>query len=267
LKNLAKILILTCLILAVAFSGCLGGGGDDSTNETGNTSYFYKNITLAENDTILKFEFITNPSTGYGWVMTANNTGVLNEVVNNVTTSTSGMVGASGIHTFSYKAQSPGMTSLNFKYERSFENDTTLEDLTCVIQVNSDNTIEILSVTTPDGNLLPFPKSVTLEENGTAIQMTFKENPTTGYTWNVSVAPANVLNMTADNFISPNTDMPGASGLRAWQFESLKAGKVSLIFDHNRSFEDESTTEIVVVELETNANGIIKIRGICLATV
>ena len=257
------ILILTGLVLAVAFSGCLDSGGE--TNETGNVS-FDKNVTLSENNTLLKFEFTTNPSTGYGWVMTANDTSILNEVVDEVTT-TKPMPGAPGIHTFSYTAKSPGTVSLNFKYERSFENDSTIEDLTYVILVNSDNTIEILSAATPRGNLLPLSKSITMEEKGTVLQMAFAENPTTGYTWNVSMAPANVLNMTKDDFIPPNTGMMGAPGLHEWQFESLNAGNVSLIFDHNRSFEEESTTEIAVFELETNADGIIKIRAIRLATV
>jgi predicted secreted protein len=255
-------MILIGLVLAVAFSGCLGGG----TNETDNTSHFYKNVTLTENDTVVKFEFTTNPSTGYGWEVTANNTSILNETVNDITTASTNMTGAPGIHTFSYEAQSPGTVALNFRYERSFENNSTLEDLTFVIQVNADNTIEILSVTTPVGGYLPLSKNVTLVESSAAIKMVFAENPTTGYRWNVSMTPTDVLNMTIDRSEDTATGMPGAPSIHTWQFGSLKEGNVSLVFDHNRAFENGSTTETAVFELRTNADSTIEIRSISLCT-
>lgn len=268
LKNLTKLLILVGLVLAVAFSGCLGSDdGDNGTdnNTTIEPTHFYKNVTLAENDTVVKFEFTANPSTGYGWDMTANKTGILNETVNNV--ATPDMPGASGIHTFSYKAQAPGTVALNFKYERSFENNTTVEDLTYVIQVYQNNTVEILSVTTPTGNLLPIAKNVTLEKNNTAVKMMFTENPTTGYSWNISMTPSDVLNMTNDHLDTPVSNATGTPGVHTWEFASLKAGNVSLVFDHNRSFENNSTTETATFNLKTNSDNTIEIRGISFDTV
>lgn len=264
-------MILVGLVLAVAFSGCLGGDdGNNSTNGTDNNTtveptHFYKNVTLAENDTVVKFDFTTNPSTGYAWEMTANKTGILNETVNN--TATPDMPGASGIHTFSYKAQAPGTVALNFKYERSFENNTTVEDLTYVIQVYQNNTVEILSVSTPTGNLLPIAKNVTLEKNDTAVKMMFTENPTTGYSWNITATPSDVLNMTTDHLDTPVSNATGTPGVHTWEFASLKAGNVSLVFDHNRSFENNSTTEVAVFDLKTNSDNTIEIRGIGFDTV
>ncbi|WNY22987.1 hypothetical protein MmiHf6_02830 [Methanimicrococcus hongohii] len=264
-----KLLIIAGLILAVAFSGCLGSDDDvvdePDNNTTAEATHFYKNVTVEDNDTVVKFELTSNPSTGYGWTATANKTGILNETVNNV--ATPDMVGAPGVHTFSYKAQAAGTVELNFKYERSFENNTTLEDLTYVIQVYQNNTVEILSVTSPTGNLLPLSKNVTLENNSTAVKMMFTENPTTGYTWNISMTPSDVLNISKDHFDTPATDLVGAAGVHTWQFESLKAGNVSLVFNHNRSFEDNSTTEIVVFGLKTNTDKTIEIRSISLDTV
>ncbi len=260
-------MILVGLVLAVAFSGCLGsddGGNETDNNTTVEPTHFYKNVTLAENDTVIKFEFTTNPSTGYGWDMTANKTGVLNETVNNV--ATPDMPGAPGIHTFSYKAQAPGTVALNFKYERSFENNTTVEDLTYVVQVYQNNTVEILSVSTPTGNLLPIAKNVTLEKNNTAVKMMFTENPTTGYSWNISMTPSDILNMTTDHLDTP-VNNTGASGVHTWEFASLKAGNVSLVFDHNRSFENNSTTETATFNLKTNSDNTIEIRGVSFDTV
>lgn len=267
MKNLTKLLILVGLVLAVAFSGCLGSddGNETENNTTVDPTHFYKNVTLTENDTTVKFEFTANPSTGYIWDVTPDKAGILNETINN--TATPDRPGASGVQTFAYKAEAPGTVSLNFKYERSFEDASTVEDLTYVIQVHQNNTVEILSVSTPTGNLLPIAKNATLEKNDTVIKMMFTENPTTGYSWNITMKPSDVLNMTADHFDAPATDAAGTPGVHTWEFASLKAGTVSLVFDHNRSFENSSTTETATFDLKTNSDNTVEIRAISFDTV
>lgn len=268
MKNLTKLLILVGLILAVALSGCLGGdkdGGNETDNNSTASSHFYKNVTLTENDTTIRFEFTTNPSTGYGWDVTADKKSLLTETYNNI--STTELPGAPGVHTFDFKAASPGTVALNFKYQRSFENNTTIEDLTYIIQVYQNNTVELISIFSPEGNLLPLFKNTTLEKNDTVIRITLGENPTTGYSWNLSMTPSDVLNKTEDHFNTSNSENVGAPGYHTWTFESLKAGNVTVTFDHNRNFEENSTTEIVVYKLKTNSDKTVEIRSISLDTV
>lgn len=271
MKNITKLLILAGLVLAVAFSGCLGNNdnGNETDNGTDNNttvqaSHFYKNATIADNDTTVRFDMTTNPSTGYGWTVTANASGILNETVNNI--ATPDMVGAAGTHTFIFAAETPGTVSLNFKYERSFEDNTTVEDLTYVIQVSQNKTVKILSVSSPDGGILPLAKNITLENNSTAVKMVFEENPATGYGWSVTETPSNVLNMTVSYFDTPTTDAAGASGIHTWEFAALKDGNVTLTFDYNRSFEENSTIETVTYALKTNTDETIDIHSIILDT-
>ncbi|WP_316560066.1 protease inhibitor I42 family protein [Methanimicrococcus stummii] len=269
MKNLTKLLILTGLILAVALSGCLGsddGGAETDNNTNVSVSHFYKNVTLAENDTVVKFDFTSNPTTGYGWAVTVNKTGILDEILIEATADDSDLVGAPIVQQFYYKAQAPGTVALNFKYERSFEEGTTVEDLTYVIQVYQNNTAEIVSVSSAAGNLLPLYKEAGLEKNGTVMKIMFAENPTTGYTWNITMTPTDVLHMSKDYIDTPVTDAVGAAGVHTWEFDTLKAGNVSVLFDHNRSFENASTTETAVFSLKANSDGTIEIRGISLDT-
>jgi len=76
LRNILKLMIVTSLIFAVAFSGCLGG---DTANNTTTETGFEKEIKLSENNTVLTLIFNENPTTGYGWALTESQTGVLNK--------------------------------------------------------------------------------------------------------------------------------------------------------------------------------------------
>ena len=271
MKNLSKLLILVGLILAVALSGCLGGNNgagnntpDTDTPDTGaGASNFSKNVTLSDNNTVLNFEFTTNPSTGYGWTLTANQTGLLNEVANDITTP--GLPGAPGVQIWSFEGNQAGLVSLNFIYARSFEDNSTVEDLTYVIEVKDDMSMIIFSVSSPYVDILRS-KETTLENNSTALKLVFGSNPTTGYDWTVSVTPAGVLNMTKDDFNAPTTGLVGASGTHIFEFEGLKAGSANVTLNYLRSFEAGSTIENAVYGIKVNENKTLEIVSISYDT-
>jgi len=272
LKNILKLLILTGLILVVALSGCLGGddgndgndGDDGADNNTPDSaSNFSKNVTLSDNNSVLNFEFTTNPSTGYGWTLTANQTGLLNEVASDVTTSR--MPGAPGVQIWSFEGNQAGVVALNFIYERSFEENSTVENLTYVIEVKDDMSMIILSVSSPYVDILRS-KETTLENNSTALKLVFGSNPTTGYDWTVSVVPAGVLNMTKDDFNAPTTGLVGASGTHIFEFEGLKAGSANVTLSYLRTFEADSTIENAVYGITVNENKTLEIVSISYDT-
>ena len=139
LKNMTKLLILTGLIFVVALSGCLGG--DDKTGNNTKESSAREAI-LSENDTILTFNFDENPSIGYEWTVTESQTGILNKTIDSYTSS-SDSLGSSGIHTWVYNGETPGTVTLN--YICIYRSDRTIENLTYVVEVKEDKSIEIIS--------------------------------------------------------------------------------------------------------------------------
>lgn len=70
-----------------------------------------------------------NPTTGYRWTMIDNNAGmpVLAEHFYSSQT-TDGPVGKPGIHTFQFKATTPGIVKLQFKQWREWEGDSSVLD-------------------------------------------------------------------------------------------------------------------------------------------
>ncbi|MCL2550067.1 MAG: protease inhibitor I42 family protein [Methanimicrococcus sp.] len=283
MKNSIKLLIFFGLILAVALSGCLGGdsgaGGnttDDGNAEDTGASHFYKNVTLSDDNMVLNFEFTTTPSTGYGWtvrqiwtvaesrVVAESRTGILNEVATGTTTPN--LPGASGVQIWSFEGNQAGVVMLNFIYSGGFEDDTAVENLTYVIEVRDDKSMVIRSVSSPKENLLPLHKDTTFENNGAVLKMAFGSNPTTGYDWTVSAAPAGVLNMTKNDFNASETGLAGASGTRAFEFEGLKAGSANITFRYLRTFEAGSTVETAVYGVNVFENKTIEIVSVSYDT-
>ncbi|ABD41775.1 conserved hypothetical protein [Methanospirillum hungatei JF-1] len=88
---------------------------------------------------------------------------------------------------------------------------------------------------------------------GEMTEVTLKENPTTGYTWNVSVSDG--LAIVNDSFIGPeNKQIVGAGGVHMWTLEAIAPGNQTFTGVYRRSWEppaDADTTYIqryIVVE-------------------
>ena len=176
------------------------------------------------------------------------------------------MVGAPGTHTWIFAGNASGVVELNFVYSRSFENNTTVENLTYVIDVKDDKSMEILSVSSPEGNLLPLYKTTTVENNSSVLKMVSQENPTTGYAWNVTLTPTDVLNKTRDFYDAPTTEAAGAPGAHTWEFDGLKAGTANVTLSYLRSFEADKPIENAVYNINVYENKTLEIVGISFDT-
>ena len=64
-------------------------------------------------------------------------------------------------------------------------------------------------------------KAVTLPA-GSEIVISLDENPTTGYSWNVTSSRG--LSYVNDTFIPPKTDLVGAGGVHEWQYRAAEKG-------------------------------------------
>jgi inhibitor of cysteine peptidase len=84
-------------------------------------------------------------------------------------------------------------------------------------------------------------KEFSLRE-GETFQIILRENPTTGYMWNVHQADPLHLKLESENYSAPEEDSlaVGKGGKKTLTFKVLKAGTVELILWLRRPWEDPS---------------------------
>ncbi|WAI00616.1 protease inhibitor I42 family protein [Methanogenium organophilum] len=70
----------------------------------------------------------------------------------------------------------------------------------------------------------------------TEIRITLPENPTTGYSWNVTNADG--LAITSDAYVPPEEERPGAGGTHVWALEPKVTGIVTFSAVYVRPWED-----------------------------
>jgi len=91
---------------------------------------------------------------------------------------------------------------------------------------------------------------------GDSIVLKLNENPTTGYSWDLSLPDGIVL--VKDEFVGPDELMPGAGGVHEWTLEAVSEGNYQINAIYKRSWEDvigeENTFSMDVVVLDVPAS-------------
>lgn len=124
-KKKIYIVLISALILVAIGTGVAIGMSNTETDtdnivlKVGNT----KDIILEE-----------NPSTGYAWSVEPNEDGII-EIVKDYYMEGLPVPGASGQHMWRIKALEKGETTLTFNYERSWEENSSIETKTITIIV------------------------------------------------------------------------------------------------------------------------------------
>jgi len=73
---------------------------------------------------------------------------------------------------------------------------------------------------------------------GTAVQLRLPENPSTGYRWVMTMAPASCLKIGMDSFeLAAEATAPGAGGVRVIAIASLSAPACELALAYRRPWE------------------------------
>jgi inhibitor of cysteine peptidase len=80
---------------------------------------------------------------------------------------------------------------------------------------------------------------------GDVIEVMLEENPSTGYTWELSPVPE-MLQLTDDEYVAPETDRVGAPGTRQFRFATVSAGAGILRFEYIRPFDESPVAERIV---------------------
>lgn len=80
---------------------------------------------------------------------------------------------------------------------------------------------------------------------GNSLTLKLAENPTTGYSWNLTVTPG--LTVTSDAFVptSTNTTMVGVGGNHVWQITASQAGMQTIDGIYKRPWEPVTGNETV----------------------
>jgi inhibitor of cysteine peptidase len=87
---------------------------------------------------------------------------------------------------------------------------------------------------------------------GTSFAVWLQENPTTGYSWNVSVTEG--LQITNDTFVPPTSGLVGAGGVHIWDVLTVKTGMQEFSGIYMRPWENV-TGEETTYQLGCNVNG------------
>jgi len=74
--------------------------------------------------------------------------------------------------------------------------------------------------------------------SGDTIQIKLVENPTTGYSWDMTVPEG--LTLVSDEFIAPDTELAGAPGTHVWHIEAATPGTYTLDGQYIRPWETDA---------------------------
>lgn len=80
---------------------------------------------------------------------------------------------------------------------------------------------------------------------GTTFLVWLQENPTTGYSWNVTVTDG--LEITNDTYIPPTSGLIGAGGSHTWNVLTVKTGAQEFSGIYRRPFENVTGNETTYI--------------------
>ena len=76
---------------------------------------------------------------------------------------------------------------------------------------------------------------------GSEITISLDENPTTGYSWNVTSSAG--LEYVNDTYIAPETELVGAGGVHVWQYLAAEKGNAEFSAIYKRPWEETTGNE------------------------
>ncbi len=143
--RLALILVpLLAVVFGLVFISCITGDDDDAT-ATPSDSAATLELTQGDNDgtfdvnvdEVITITLPANPSTGYEWAVAEINAGIVLYEGSDFKQSETDAVGSDGEEVLQFRAVRDGSTSIELKYWRSWEGDSSISDTFSVtINVN-----------------------------------------------------------------------------------------------------------------------------------
>jgi inhibitor of cysteine peptidase len=276
---LAPVIAVACIV-AVLLAGCTGPAAQplptpvptpaptqapvpvepNSFDQTNNGETH--NIPL---DAEIQLRLPENPTTGFTWNLSVTpGLSILNDTY--IPDDTSGkLVGSGGTHVWTLKALQPGEQVVSGVYRRPWEPSTenaTRFSLSLIVEESSCGGNVCTLPTVPSAVPPRFPV-YTESDNGKTVQeplgetfsIRLQENPTTGFTWNLSLSEG--LMVSRDEYIPSSTSglMVGTGGIRAFTLVAVSKGEQMITAEYRRPWVASGT--VMYQNLEGGFYGII----------
>lgn len=200
-------------------------------------------------DATIRVALPENPTTGYTWHMdTSPGMVILNESY--VPYDSSGrLVGSGGTRVWEMRAVLPGIQDISGMYARPWE--SSAENLTTF-----SLTLDIITPPTVSVYTGADSGSGVTKMRGSTFDIRLIENPTTGYSWNITLSEG--LVMVDDAFIPSRSGetMEGSGGIRSVTIDAREAGDQQVQAEYRRPWVPAGTVSFVDLE-----GGFYGIRG------
>jgi inhibitor of cysteine peptidase len=196
-----------------------------------------------------------NPTTGYTWQLETTPGIVIMNKSYIPDDKTGTLAGSGGTYLWIMKAVQPGNQVISGVYARPWESNVT-DAATFIL------TLEVGEVLTPPGVPPRFPvyteqdSGQTVNETpGNEFNVRLIENPTTGYSWNMTASDG--LELVRDEYIpsNPSGQITGRGGIHSFSYKAVKTGEQALHGEYRRPWVPAGT--VTFVDLEGGFYGII----------
>ena len=214
---------------------------------------------------VIKLRLSENPTTGYHWNLSVT-PGLTIQNDSYIPNDTTGkLVGSGGTHVWFLQATEQGTQVITGVYQRSWEAVAgTTPSFTLTLVASGEacgaNVCSLPTVTSavPQGNQI-----CTEADNGKTVQETLMEtfgirlqdNPTTGYSWNLSLTKG--LSVTGDEYLPSSTSgqLVGSGGVRSFTILTTARGGQHVVAEYRRPWAQAGT--ITYQNLEGGFYGIL----------
>ncbi len=88
--------------------------------------------------------------------------------------------------------------------------------------------------------------------NGT-LNIELDENPTTGYSWHVTISNPEILKIVKDDYTQKG-DLLGSGGIHKWEIKGIKEGSTSVKFELYRNWEPSNIIETKTYQVIVTAH-------------
>jgi predicted secreted protein len=194
-----------------------------------------------ETGDIIIVQLETNPSTGFSWSVSFNNTNLLQPVREPEIARLGGMggnrpgVGRPQVQEFGFRAMAPGRDGLVLSYSRG--SGRAERQFSVIVEVEGATDPNTVVLTERDRN-----RRITINRNQ-MIEVQLPYNASTGFTWGVLLPNDSIVQQVGNVRIQqPPTVRPGAGGMMIWRFRPASNGVQWVKFVQFRPFEQGINT-------------------------
>lgn len=224
-------------IVALAASASLASARTIIVTEANNN----QTVRMETGDIII-VQLESNPSTGFSWRVSFNNTNLLQPVQEPQSARRGGIggnrpgVGRPQVQEFSFRAIAPGRDGLVMSYSRG--SSVAERQFSIIVEIAGATDPNTVVLTERDRN-----RRITVNRNQ-MIEVQLPYNASTGFTWGVLLPNDPIVQQVGNVRIQQPSNMrPGSAGMMIWRFRPASNGVQWVKFVQFRPFEQGINTK------------------------